>query len=330
MARRPESINGRGPTEAGLTAVVPCYNEAENVRSAYQEIVDELGFLDLEVLFVDDGSSDETLAIVRALSAADSRVQYLSLSRNFGLEAAFSAGYRYAGRPWVLHVDADVQFPIREVHKLIRAAEAGYDAVFGVRTTRHDPVVRRVGASACHFVARRLLGIELPPGATTFRLVRRSLARRIVDLRLGTPYFLATVPRLSNRYTTVDVLHRPRAGGRSKLNLRWLIGHAIGLFVGFSTRLATVGAVIALTTAVMVGATAVGTGIGVLRGNAISTVVLSVLAVVLIVLGIALRYVIAIGSAQPRPALYYVREANVPVDSDDLLLPDAAVRGIAS
>ncbi len=312
-----------GPTVAGITAVVPCLNEADNVAAAYREIVAELGGYDLELLFVDDGSTDATLEIVRGLAAADPRVRYLSFSRNFGFEAAFSAGYRYASRPWVLHLDADLQFPAAEAHKLVAEAEAGVDAVFGIRETRHDPLVRRWGAVAYHVVARRLLDIEIPPAATTFRLVRTDLARRIVDLRLGTPYFLATLPRLTTAYSTVPVTHRERRHGSSKLHLRWLVGHAIGLFVGFSTRLATAAAVASLLAAALAALAVVAVASGVIGAAGGVALALGVLVVPALTAAVTLRYLVAVGAGQARPRLYYVRHANFPVDQDDLLLPAA-------
>jgi glycosyltransferase involved in cell wall biosynthesis len=319
-----------GPVTSGMTAVVPCFNESDNVEHAYHEIVAELGDHDLEVLFVDDGSSDDTLQKVRVLARTDPRVQYLSFTRNFGFEAAFSAGYRYASKPWVLHVDADVQFPVAEAHKLVAAAESGQDAVFGIRETRHDPLVRRAGARFYHFVARRVLGIEIPPGATTFRLVRTELARRIVDLRLGTPYFLATVPRLTNRYSTVPVAHRARERGGSKLHFRWLVGHAVGLFVGFSNRMATAASLLALVAAAVAGLGAVGTATGLLGAHVVAAAVLAVLVAVLAVLAVSIRYLVAVGAGQARPALFYVRESTMPVDPADRLLADRAVEEVRS
>ena len=312
-----------GPGDGGLTAVVPCFNEAENVAAAYQEIVSELGDYDLEVLFVDDGSTDRTLEIVRELAATDPRVQYLSFSRNFGIEAAFSAGYRYASRPWVLHVDADLQFPGAEAHKLIAAA-GGMDAVFGVRETRDDPLVRRLGAAGYHLIARRVLGIEIPPGATTFRLVRTGLARRIVDLRLGTPYFLATVPRLTDRYTAVAVSHRGRLRGVSKMSLRWLTGHAIGLFFGFSTRLPAIAAGAAIVAAVLALITAGAAMFGAVGQRASTAMLFALFAVVLVALGTVLRYLVTVRAGQARPRLFYVREASIPVAPEDRLLPEPA------
>jgi glycosyltransferase involved in cell wall biosynthesis len=317
------------PAIVGFTIVVPCYNEADNVAAAYHEIVTELGRYDIELLFVDDGSTDQTLKILHELAASDLRVQYLSFTRNFGLEAAFSAGYRYASKPWVLHADADMQFPMTEVHKLIAEVETGQDAVFGIRQRRDDPLVRRWGSRAYHFAGRRLLGIEIPPGATTFRMVRSVLARQIVDLRLGTPYFLATVPRLTNRYSTVPVNHRARLHGRSKVHLRWLVGHAVGLYVGFSNRMATIASVTGLLAAILAILASVGAGTGALPPDATAVLLLALLGVVLIILAVLMRYLVMVGAGQPRPRLYYIRQASIPVDTGDLLLPDLAGQEVA-
>ncbi|MEQ0559081.1 glycosyltransferase [Amycolatopsis sp. NEAU-NG30] len=96
-----------GPEQSGLSVVIPCFNEAENIEPSYREITNALGQCSLELFYVDDGSTDGTLTKIHSLAAADPRVRYVSFSRNFGFEAAFSAGYRYAAKPWILHIDAD-------------------------------------------------------------------------------------------------------------------------------------------------------------------------------------------------------------------------------
>jgi polyisoprenyl-phosphate glycosyltransferase len=303
----------------GLTAVVPCFNEAESIQPTYEEIVAELGGYDLELMFVDDGSTDGTLDLIRELAARDPRVQYLSFARNFGLEAAFSAGYRYAARPWLVHLDADLQFPPTEVHRLVERALAGDDAVFGIRANRHDPWYRRIGAAAYHAVGRRLLGIEIPPGATTFRVVRTELARRVVDLRLGTPYFLATVPRLTNRYSTVAVAHRPRTRGRSKFRLPRLVAHAIELYVGFSRRAIHGAAVLCSMAAAAAGGFALAGLTGWLDVPGATAGALAAQCAGLVALAVLSRYVTLVADAGPRPAMFYIREASVPVADADRL-----------
>jgi hypothetical protein len=307
------------PADAGLSVVIPCYNEVDNVEHVCAEVLAELGHLDLELIFVDDGSTDGTLDVIKRLALSDPRVRYISFTRNFGFEAAFSAGYRYASRPWILHLDADQQFPAAEARKLIDVAAHGHDAVFGVRDDRKDPLVRRLGTTAFHFLAAKVLRIELPKHATAFRLVRTSLARAIVDLRLGTPYFLATVPRLTNRYTTVPVSHRARQRGESKVGFRWLAGHAIGLFVNVSRRLTTLASVTALGAGGLAMLLALGVATGLVTMAAGGAALFVLVGGVLGVLALTMRFLVTIAADQARPRLFYVREATIPIDPEDLL-----------
>jgi hypothetical protein len=224
----------------------------------------------------------------------------------------------------VVHLDADLQFPPTEVHRLVdRVRETGDDAVFGIRANRDDPWHRKLGARAYHAVGSRLLGIEIPTGATTFRVLRTDIARRVVDLRLGTPYFLATVPRLTNRYSTVPVAHRQRTRGRSKFRLRRLVGHALELYVAFSRRAIHGAALLALGVA---GLTALLAVLGATGLLAVSTALYTGLAAQvagLLGLAVLLRYVALVADAQARPAMFYVREASIPVSASDSLYPAA-------
>lgn len=307
-----------GDEEFRISVVVPCLNEEDNVEPVYEEIVSELGrYGAIEVLFVDDGSTDKTLDRVRTLADRDPAVSYVSFTRNFGLEAAFSAGYRYARYPWILHLDADLQFPPSEAHHLIDAARSGLDAVFGVRVNRQDSALRRASSALHGFIATRLLGIELPPGATTFRLVRADLARRIVDLGLGTPYFLATVPRLTSAWTTVPTAHRRRERGAVKVTVRGLARHAIELFFSFSVRPITFATVACFAAAVL----ALGAGVAAAAPSGVRiALMLQGLALCggLLAMAVIARYLVHVGRGQPGLPMFLIREANVPVRPEDL------------
>lgn len=303
-----------------LTVVVPCFNEEDNVLPAYDEIVAELGPDLLRLLFVDDGSSDRTLELIRSLAASDARVSYLSFTRNFGIEAAIGAGYRYATGEWLLHLDADMQFPAAEAHKLMAAAE-GQDAVFGIRVNRADPWLRRAGSRLNDLIARRLLLVEMPRDATMFRLVRTDVARRAVDLRLGTPYFLATLPRLTGAWTTVPTEHRARVRGSAKVNVRSLTRHAIELFVSHARRTMAISAAACLVAAVLAIASAV---VLIAVDEAWHAAALGMLAasvsIGLVALAVMTRYLVHLGRSQARPPLFLVREANVEIDPADRLI----------
>lgn len=313
-----QGVRGRDrPEEFAVTVVVPCLNEADNVDAVYREIVQELaGYAGLEILFVDDGSTDGTLTRIRAIADRDPSVSYLSFTRNFGLEAAFSAGYRYARHPWLLHLDADLQFPPAEAHKLIAKALEGYDAVFGIRVGRQDRLVRRFASGLHEFISRRLLRIDLPSGGTSFRLVRTELARRIVDLRLGTPYFMATLPRLTRSWTTTPTAHRARRSGEPKVTVRGLARHAVELFMSYSVRPIAFAGLLAACTSVfaLVGALTaefhLPTAIALL-GLALSGGLLS--------LAVIARYLVHIGRGQPGTPQFLIQEANIPVRHEDRL-----------
>lgn len=304
------------PYQTGLSVVIPCFNEAGSLDATLDEVLAELGDLDLEVICVDDGSTDQTLDVLRRRAAADRRIQFLSLTRNFGVEAAFSAGYLYAGKPWLVHLDADGQFPAAEVHRLLEAS-AGQDAVFGVRAERHDPWLRKVGSAVNQFVARRLLRIDLPAGATCFRLVRTDLARAVVNLRLGSPYFLATLPRLTDRWQRVPVTHRPRGDGRARVRFFQLAGQAVDLWFAFSRRPAHLAILVACWAAVL----AVVLGVIHLFAGTLQVLMDGGLAVLLgtalLVIAIEVRCLGVIAANQPRPRQFYIREATMMVHPDD-------------
>ncbi|WP_405678398.1 glycosyltransferase family 2 protein [Streptomyces sp. NBC_01511] len=305
------------PATLSITAMVPCFNEEECIEQAYLEIKREIyRYEDSEILFVDDGSTDGTLGIIKRIAAEDSRVHYLSLARNFGLESAFTAGFSYASKEWTVQLDADLQSPPAELHKLAqRAVEGDYDAVFATRAGRQDPWHRRLGTYAHQAIATRALGIELPVHASVFRVVRTSVARKVSECRVSTPYFLATLPLIGARYTTMPTAHAPRRAGRAKWSLAGLCRHAVDLFVGFSYR------PLALVYFAAAGAAAAAAVLAVAPAGPRLLAVASVLLHALGIGALALisRYMVRImrgGAGLPR---YQIREANVPIrPRDDL------------
>ncbi len=316
----PQRIAPTPTAQAGLTAIVPCYNEGAQVEVAHRAVCEALGSIDgLEVLFVDDGSSDDTLDRIRALAEVDSRVRYLSFARNFGLAAAVTAGFRYASKPWAVQLDADLQCPPAETWRLLEVAAEGYDVVFGVRRERKDSWLRRAGAAGTHRVARGLLGIEVPQGASSFRVVRTAVGRTIVDLPTGNSHFVAKAPEIGARYTTVPVEHVQRSAGTSKFRFGRLAGDAFELLFGFSWRPlnALYGAAGALGALALL--LALLGAFGAVSGAALLVATLLVSATTLAATALVGRYLHRrMLDVRPR-RLYYVREANVTVAVEDLL-----------
>ncbi len=316
----PEADLNGDSGDASLTALVPCFNEGAQVEVVHAAIDEALSdCTHLQILFVDDGSGDDTLARIKRLAERDPRVRYLSLSRNFGLEAAFSAGFCYAGTTWVVQLDADLQSPPAETLRLLDRALEGYDVVYGIRRQRNDPWVRRLGSIIQQWLARRLFGIDLVQGASAFRVIRASVARRAVQLPLAMPYLIATLPLIGARIATVDVAHARRTAGRSRWSPWRLASHSFELFVGFSLRplvwtyvvLAALAAFLLVATFLLLaGGAASSTGIAlILAGQA------SIATALVLVAG----YVHRLVRDAARPAQFYIREANIPVAPEDSL-----------
>src|SRR4051812_36542094 len=164
-----------------VSIVAPAYNEAKNLVAfiaAMTPVLDSLGE-PWEIVFVDDGSRDDTLGILLAARATDPRLKIVGLARNFGKDVALSAGLAHARGRAVIPIDCDLQHPPELIPPMVAKWRAGADMVIGVRTRRSEEgVVRRTFAGLYYRLMRRMTNVEIPPNAGDFRL----LDRKIVDV----------------------------------------------------------------------------------------------------------------------------------------------------
>jgi len=242
-------------TSGGVLAhsvVIPLYNEQDNVRELVDRLVPVLERADqgFEIVFVDDGSRDQTSDVVRMAAAADARIKLVRFSRNYGQEAAVQAGILHASGRWIIQMDGDLQNPPEELEKLLAKRDEGYEVVYGVRTKRRDPLHRVLASRLMVWFMRSVLDIELPADVTTFRVIDGRTARLIAGLPEKKKFFSALAVWTGARATTVAVDHAARTRGVTKYNLGKLVNHSFDLMVGFSTRplriIGVGGAIIAL------------------------------------------------------------------------------------
>lgn len=176
-SRYPDPGSGTDPV---LSIVIPLLNEANGLPpllSRLRPVLDSLPHR-YEILFVDDGSTDGTLSLLRALNGEDPRIKTVSLSRNFGKEIAVAAGLRYATGDAVILMDADLQHPPETLPEFIKLWQQGYDDVYGQRIDRHaDSPFYRIMAASFYATFKVMSGTELHANAGDFRL----LSRRAVD-----------------------------------------------------------------------------------------------------------------------------------------------------
>lgn len=168
-----------------VSVVIPCYNEQGNIRPMYERLTAALGPVTptYELVFVNNGSYDESAGIFDSLALADQRVSIINLSRNFGSQGAYTAGFAYASGDCVVGLDGDIQDPPEMIPEFIAKWLEGYDVVYGVRARRKASLPRRIGYKAFYRLLRRISYIDIPVDASDFAL----MDRRVVKVLNGMP-----------------------------------------------------------------------------------------------------------------------------------------------
>ena len=166
-----------------LDIVVPCYNEEEMLQIFYKEVSDNLKNIKWNVIFVNDGSNDNTLEVIKELKNSYDNVKYISFSRNFGKESAIYAGLDYSTEDYVVLMDADLQDPPSLIPKMMEYIKE-YDIVGTRRVTRKgEPFIRSFFARLFYKIANKITKIELVDGARDFRLMKKEVVNAILDLK---------------------------------------------------------------------------------------------------------------------------------------------------
>ena len=232
----------RGFSEAGLSVVVPLFNEATSLATLHARIVEvaralkaERG-LATEVVYVDDGSRDTTLAAARALPADNLDIQIISLSRNFGKEAALLAGLDHARLGAVLFMDGDGQHPPILLEKLVTHwLDDGYDVVYTAKAHRgNEPWLRRAGVKVFYTLINWGARQKIPPDAGDFRLLSPRAAAALKQLPERNRFFKGLASWIGFRQIRVDYEPAERIHGRTNWNLYSLIGLSIEGLTSFS------------------------------------------------------------------------------------------------
>ena len=223
-----------------ITIVIPCYNEEQALPLFYQEITrvaQEMAPVDFEFLFVDDGSKDNTLPVLRSLAEADKRVRFLSFSRNFGKEAGMLAGLQHAKGDFVALMDADLQDPPSLLPELYHAVtQEGYDCAATRRTTRQgEPPIRSFFARQFYRLINRISDADIVDGARDYRLMRRSVVNAILSLGEYNRFSKGIFGWVGFKTKWVPYENVERVAGETKWSFWKLFRYSLEGIVGFST-----------------------------------------------------------------------------------------------
>jgi glycosyltransferase involved in cell wall biosynthesis len=207
-------------SEPWLSVVIPVFNEADNLEPLHRELDSALAKVarPAEIVFVDDGSADESPAILARLAAADPRVRVVTLDRNHGQSAAFDAGFHRARGEVVATLDADLQNDPADLPRLLAQLDRA-DVVNGVRAERRDTWVRKLSSRIGNGFRNWATGESVTDVGCSLRVMRAEPLRRVKMFR-GMHRFLPTLLRMEGaRVIEVPVAHRPRLHGTSKYGI---------------------------------------------------------------------------------------------------------------
>lgn len=225
-------------TSPTVTLVIPVKDEEESIALFLRETSRRLAGLDarLEFLFVDDGSTDRTLAAIKQAAEEDGRVRWISLSRNFGKEAAMTAGLEHADGDAVVPIDVDLQDPPELVLEFVELWRRGYDMVYGVRESRHeDSRAKRTTATWFYRVFNRIASLDIPANTGDFRLMDRRVVEAIKAMPERSRFMKALYSWPGFKSIGVPYARPARQAGTSKFNYWKLWNFALDGVVSFST-----------------------------------------------------------------------------------------------
>lgn len=222
-----------------LSLVVPCYNEEATVRSflaatqlVEQQLASELSF---EYIFVNDGSKDQTLTVLREVASQFDNVHYLSFSRNFGKEAALLAGLEAATGDLVTVMDVDLQDPPELLTEMYQKIQEGYDVVGTRRADRKgEPPIRSFFARSFYFLINKISDTEMVDGARDFRLMTRQVVDSILSLSEVNRFSKGLFSWVGFKVTYVSYENRERVAGETSWNFWSLFNYSLDGFINFS------------------------------------------------------------------------------------------------
>ena len=304
-----------------ITILIPCFNEENSLDLLYERLrnmTSQLSRYRFQILLVNDGSKDNTLAKMHELHRKDSTVSYLSLSRNFGKENAMLAGLDYAEGDAVILLDADLQDPPELIPQMIDEWEKGYDDVYARRRSRAGETwFKKASAHWYYRILQKFADIDIPSDVGDFRLLDRQAVDALCSLRERQRYTKGLFSWIGYNKKELSFDREPRAAGNSKMNFLKLFGLAVDGITSFSVaplRLASVLGIIISTIAfvylIFVIAKTLLFGDPVAGYPSMISIILFMGGIQLIVLGIIGEYVGRIFYESKRRPDYLVSEYN--------------------
>ncbi len=219
--------------------IVPCYNEGQVVNMFFDEakkVTDGLKDYEVNFIFVDDGSSDNTLDLLEELAEKNKCVKYISFSRNFGKESGMYAGLKNSTGDYVVILDADLQHPPKLIPQMLEAMEEGYDCCAANRATRDGDPALRIFFTRCFYrFVNKISEVDMPDGAGDFRMMNRAMVNAVIAMSEVQRFSKGIFSWVGFKTKWIDFENVERAAGVTKWNFWKLFRYAMDGITAFST-----------------------------------------------------------------------------------------------
>ncbi len=222
-----------------LSIIVPLYNEEESIRPLVNEIKRALGKVDIdyEVLFIDDGSRDDSLKILKEICRTDNHFKFISFRKNYGKSAALHVGFNYVRGDAVITMDADLQDDPQEISNLLKKLDEGYDLCSGWKKKRRDPFIKKYSSKFFNFITRLISGIKIHDFNCGLKAYRKEVVENIKVYGEMHRYIPVLAKWQGFTITEIPVQHRARRYGKTKYGIsRFFKGFVDLITVTYATR----------------------------------------------------------------------------------------------
>lgn len=225
-----------------LSIIVPCFNEGESIIYTHKEIkkiVNDLKQTDnlkYEIIFINDGSKDNTLQVLKNISLNDKTVKYISFSRNFGKEAGMLAGIEYSSGDCVIIMDADLQHPPELIPEMIKYYKEGYDQVIAKRNRNGDNIYKTFMSKLYYKLVNKLIDVKLVDGVGDFRLLSRKAVNALLSMKEYNRFSKGMFSWIGFKEITIEYENKSRIAGDSKWSFKDLLSYGIDGIISFNNK----------------------------------------------------------------------------------------------
>lgn len=225
-----------------LSIIIPCYNEGESINFAYERINNvmesyiRLEKIDYEIIFINDGSRDNTVDNIKKIASADSKIKYISFSRNFGKESAMLAGLKYSKGECVVIMDGDLQHPPELIPKMIKFYKEGYDQVIAKRNRIGDNRYKTYLSKFYYKIVNSLIEVKLIDGVGDFRLLSKQAVNALISMNEYNRFSKGLFSWIGFKEKIIEYENESRVAGETKWSLKQLLQYGIDGIISFNNK----------------------------------------------------------------------------------------------